>query len=184
MNNCSNIEGKIFLSNICQKWHIYRQKPERGVRPIWNLAYSQILWCSEKNLKITFWSLTPFIVKMEFEKYKYFTWIFLRLKYLMCFFQASVQLVPRFYSHLSCSLLQLQLILLQIPNLQLTAFNSYPNIYQKWNWAENNLQIFCLKSLNLKKMGAKEEISLPELFLKDSHIVQCNQSAILQKVIN
>ena len=127
-----------------------------------------VLW---KNLKITFWSL--FIVKMEFEKYKYFMWFFLRLKYLMCSFQASAQLVPRFYSHLSCSLLQLQLILLQIPNLQLTAFNSYPNIYQKWNWAENNLQIFCLKLLNFKKMGAKEEISLMELFLKDSHIVQC-----------
>ena len=98
-------------------------------------------------------------------------WFFLRLKYLMCFFRASVQLGLRFYSHLSCSLLQLQLILLQIPHLQLTAFNSYPNIYQKWNWAENNLQIFCLKLLNLKKMGAKEEISLMELFLKDSHIM-------------
>ena len=49
------------------------KKPERGVRPIWNLVCNNILWCSEKNLKITFWSRTPFIVKMEFEKYKNFT---------------------------------------------------------------------------------------------------------------
>ena len=40
------------------------KKPERGVRPPWNLACKKILWFSEKNLKITFWSQAPFIVKM------------------------------------------------------------------------------------------------------------------------
>ena len=133
----------------------------------------KILWCSEKNLKIPFWSQAPFIVKMEFEKYKYFTWFFHRLKYLMCCFEASVQLVPKSYSHLSCGLLELQLILLQIGLLHLAMFNWSPKIYQKWNWAENNPQIFCLKLLSLKKMGAKEEKSLLELLLKDSHIVHC-----------
>ena len=35
-----------------------------------------------------------------------------RLKYLMCCFEASVQLVHKFYSHPSCSLLELKLGLL------------------------------------------------------------------------
>ena len=112
---------------------------------------------------------------MEFEKYKYFTWFFHRLKYLMCCFEASVQLVPKSYSHLSCGRLELQLILQQIGLLNLAMFNWSPNIYQKWNWAKKNLQILCLKLLNLKKMGAKVEKSLLELLLKDSHIVQWSQ---------
>ena len=42
---------------------------------------------------------------------------------------------------MQCSLLQLQLILLEILHLQLTVFNSYPNIHRKWNWTEvPNLQ--------------------------------------------
>ena len=32
VKNCSNIEGKIFSSDICQKWGIYRQKTWRGCR--------------------------------------------------------------------------------------------------------------------------------------------------------
>ena len=48
---------------------------------------------------------------MEFEKYKYFANFFHRLKYLMSVFKASVQLVPTFYSHPVCGLLELQLIL-------------------------------------------------------------------------
>ena len=47
------------------------KKPERGVRPLWNLACTQILWSSEKTLKITFWSQAPFIVKMDFEIWRY-----------------------------------------------------------------------------------------------------------------
>ena len=121
-------------------------------------------------------------LKMEFEKYKYFTWFFHRLKYLMCCFEASVQLVPKSYSHLSCSLLELQLILQQIGLLNLAMFNWSPNIYQKWNWAENNPQIFCLKLLSLKKMGAKEEKSLLELLLKDSHIVHCSHFVTPQHI--
>ena len=48
---------------------------------------------------------------MEFEKYKYFANFFHRLKYLMSVFKASVQLIPTFYSHPVCGLLELQLIL-------------------------------------------------------------------------
>ena len=44
---------------------------------------------------------------------------------------SSCVVVPTIFSHFSCSLLQLKPILLQIPHLQLTVFNLYPNIYQK-----------------------------------------------------
>ena len=88
-------------------------------------------------------------------------------------FEASVQLVPKFYSHPSCSLLAFELILLSILLLQLAVFNLSPNIYQKWNWTEDNLQISCLKQLDLKKMGDEENNSLLETLLKDSRIVQC-----------
>ena len=47
---------------------------------------------------------------------------------------SSCVVVPTIFSHFSCSLLQLKPILLQIPHLQLTVFNLYPNICQKWNW--------------------------------------------------
>ena len=51
------------------------------------------------------------IVKINFEKYKIFCDFFHRLKYLTYDFEASVQLVPTFYSHPVCRLLELQLIL-------------------------------------------------------------------------
>ena len=52
-----------------------------------------------------------FYVKMKFEKCIYFANFFHRLKYLMYYFEASVQLVPTFYSHPVYRLLELQLIL-------------------------------------------------------------------------
>ena len=58
-----------------------------------------------------FLSGAPIIVKMGFEKYKYFSNFVHGLKYLMSDFEASVQHVPTFYSHPVCRLLELQLIL-------------------------------------------------------------------------
>ena len=123
MNNWSNIEGKI----LTKTWTGCQTTLKFGMQKDF-----VVLW---KNLKIPFWSQAQFIVKMEFEKYKYFTWFFHRLKYLMCCFEASVQLVPKSYSHPACRLLELQLIQVQIGLLQLVMFNWSPNIYQKWNWA-------------------------------------------------
>ena len=98
----------------------------------------------KKKLKITFWPEAPFIVKMDFQIWRNLHF-FPRFKYFELCFYASVQLVPEIYSHPSCSLLELKLILMWIILLQLAVFNWSPNIYQKWNWTEDNLQIFCLK---------------------------------------
>ena len=47
---------------------------------------------------------------MKFKIYKYLPLFVHRLKYLMCCFAASVQLVPKSYSHPPFSLLRLKLI--------------------------------------------------------------------------
>ena len=77
---------------------------------MWNLTCNKIVYCSEKTLKITFLSRIPFIVKLEFEIWKYLPsfspcsniWS----SVLMLVFNSS----PRFYSHPACRLLELQLI--------------------------------------------------------------------------
>ena len=107
----------------------------------------------KKYLKIIFFTVQPFIVKMQFEICKYFPLFFLPLTYLMCCFEASVQLVPKFYSHPSCSLFELKLGLLSILILHKTVFNSYPNIIQKWNWTAGNLQIFLSEIIRQQENG-------------------------------
>ena len=107
----------------------------------------------KKHLKIIFFTVQPFIVKMQFEICKYFPLFFLPLTYLMCCFEASVQLVPKFYSHPSCSLFELKLGLLSILILHKTVFNSYPNIIQKWNCTAGNLQIFLSEIIRQQENG-------------------------------
>ena len=92
-----------------------------------------IKFCSEKTLKITFWSGPNSFGKWNL-KIQIFDVIFSSSKYLMCCFEASVQLIPKSYSHPSCSLLELQLILVQISLPHLAMFNWSPNIHQKWNY--------------------------------------------------
>ena len=62
---------------------------------------------SENN----FLSGAPIIVKMDFEKYKYFSNFFHGLKYLVSDFETCTELVPTFYSHPACRLLEMQFIL-------------------------------------------------------------------------
>ena len=64
---------------------------------------------SGAQMKILSWLTLPFMVKMQFEIYKWFSLYFQRLKYLMCCFEASVQLVPKFDSLPSYSLFELKL---------------------------------------------------------------------------
>ena len=82
----------------------------------------------KKHLKIIFFAVQPFIVKMQFKIYKYLLLFVRRLKYLMCCFAASVQLVPKFYSHPPCSLLELKLMIFRIIHLQLAVINLSRNI--------------------------------------------------------
>ena len=52
----------------------------------------------------------------------------------MCCFETSVQLVPKFYSHLSCSLLELKVIpgLLKVPGLK------YDDMVPRYVWYEEH----------------------------------------------
>ena len=142
MKNWTKFEGKIFPSHICPKWGSYLQKTCSWCLTNFKFGTQANYLMPRKNLKITFLSGARNIVKMGSEIYKYFLLFFIISKYLMFVLRPVFNSSPQFYSHLSCSLLRLKLILLQILHLQLTVFNSYPNIYQKWNWAAGNLQIF------------------------------------------
>ena len=145
-------------------WTGYQTNLKFGMQ--WNFV---VLWEKPQN---NFLVPDPVHCENGIWKIQIFDVIFSSSRYLMWCFEASVQLIPKSYSHPSCSLLELQLILVQIGLPHLAIFNWSPNIYQKWNWAENKLQILCLKLSNLLKMGAKEEKSLLAILLKGSHIVQ------------
>ena len=94
MGNCSNIEGKIFASHICQKCGIYWQKT--------------CCWC-QWNFK--FGTQTNYIKLRKKPQNNFFHWgqhhcesgiwniqiffvIFFIVQNIWCFFEASVQLVP------------------------------------------------------------------------------------------
>ena len=139
MKNWTKFEGKIFPSHICPKLDSYWQKT-----------------CSWCQLNFKFGTQANHVMPRKKAQNNFFNWgqdhcengiwneqIFFIVYdgVLRPVFNSS----PQFHSHLSCCLLQLKLTQLQILHLQLTVFNSYPNIYQKWNWKEDDLQIFCLK---------------------------------------
>ena len=54
---------RIFVENMVP----VAKKPEGGVRETWNFAHNQITSCQEKNVKITFFSEAPNMVKMQSE---------------------------------------------------------------------------------------------------------------------
>ena len=120
----------------------FYKKPEGLDWETWNFSWRHKRSVVKKHLKIIFYQRSPSLSKCNL-KYENICLLdcsspnIWAVVYIIVFNSS-----PQFYSHLSCSLLRLKLILLQILHLQLTVFNSYPNIYQKWNWAAGNLQIF------------------------------------------
>ena len=64
VNNCSNIEGKIFPSHICRKWGIYWQKTWTGCRINFKFCAQQNYPVPGKKPQNNFLYRTPFIVKM------------------------------------------------------------------------------------------------------------------------
>ena len=125
-NRCKTVQRfteKYFLQILLKNVGFIGKKPEQGMREMWNLVGNLIFLCSTKNLKITFFSRAPFNVQI-FQKY--FTNIFICqiiIKYLEPVFTDHIQLVPQSFSHPSCSLLESQLILLQILLLHMAVFN-------------------------------------------------------------
>ena len=100
-------------------------------------------------------------VHCEFDiwnKYKYFTNIFITWisKYIWIrFSRAMFNWSPQFYSHLFCSLCELQLILWQFLLLQKTIFNSYPDMNWKWNCKGENIQIFLSEIFLAEENGSQ-----------------------------
>ena len=139
---------KLFLGRFFLENHFFDPfRPNEDPQVLYmagKLWISSLWWYKEKNI-----FLHP-VERMIFYDgpHRYFPlyWEAVIIsKYLMFVLRPVFNSSPQFYSHLSCSLLRLKLILLQIIHLQLTIFNSYPNIYQKWNWKEDDLQISYLK---------------------------------------
>ena len=58
------------------------------------LHTSKLPHAEKKNLKITFWSGAPIIVKMEFEKYKYILRIFFMAKIFDALFSGKCSTRP------------------------------------------------------------------------------------------
>ena len=114
---------KYFLQILLGNEGFIVKKPEEGVGEMWNFVCNHIFSCSKRNLKITFFSQALFIVQIFS---KYFPNIFICqiiIKYLEPVFTDHIQLVPQSSSHPSCSLLELQLILLKIVLLHMAMFN-------------------------------------------------------------
>ena len=97
------------LSQTNLKWFLIRDC-SRFVSP--NFLGFQTTPLLSSAIVISFLTVQPFMVKMQFEIYKYFPLFVHCLKYLMFCFEPIVQLVPKFYSLPSCSLLELKLGLL------------------------------------------------------------------------
>ena len=90
--------------------------------------------------------------------YKYFiniciTWISKDI--WIRFSRAMFNWSPQFYSHLFCSLCELQLILWQFLLLQKTVFNSYPDMNWKWNCKGENIQIFLSEIFLAEENGSQ-----------------------------
>ena len=109
MNNCSNIGGKIFASDICQKCGIYWQKTCCWCLTNFKFGTQANYLMPRKKLKITFLSGARNIVKMGSEIYKYFLLFFIISKYFMFVLRPVFNSSPQFYSHPACRLLELQL---------------------------------------------------------------------------
>ena len=109
------IEGKILPLQICKKCDIYWLKHVPGV-----LNYLKL---KKNTSKYFFLSMARNIVKIECEIYKYSSNICQIISHLKPVFRTSHSARPPKNSHPSCSLSELQLILLLILHLQLTIFN-------------------------------------------------------------
>ena len=57
--NCSNIEGKIFPSHICQKWDIYWQKNLKGVSYKLQILHTTKLTRAQKKPQNNFFTPGP-----------------------------------------------------------------------------------------------------------------------------
>ena len=135
------------------------KKSERLVRETWNLACRNLRSCLEKRLENGNFLLAA--VHCEFDiwnKYKYFTNIFITWiskDIWIRFSRAMFNWSPQFYSHLFCSLCELQLILWQFLLLQKTVFNSYPDMNWKWNCKGGNIQIFLSEIFLAEENGSQ-----------------------------
>ena len=72
----------------------FDKKPEGLDCETWNFVWRQNRPILKKHLKIIFFTVQPFIVKMQFEIWKYLPSKLFLPKYLSCRLQNSVQLVP------------------------------------------------------------------------------------------
>ena len=127
------------------------KKRDGGVCQGWNFWWWHMRSLWEKNLKISFLTAAPFIVKFRFEKYRYL------LTYLLCI---QIFEAPLSHSHstgpqnVSAAFYCLSFNCLSC----LMTLISSPNIWWKWNWSNIECQIFCLKKLYTGKMGAEGSI--------------------------
>ena len=83
-------------------WHFFYKKPEGLDWETWNFSWRQKRPVVKKHHKIIFFSVQPFIVKTQFEIWKYLPSKMFLPKYLSCLLHNSVQLVPTCFILLYC----------------------------------------------------------------------------------
>ena len=127
-----------YMSNI---WEVTRKKHEGGFWEVWNFVCLPISPCREKKQNIAFFSEAPFMGQISA---KYFFKLY-RQKIFAVSFKSYIQLVLNisFTSFLQPAWIETDSI--QNPSSAVGCVRLVPNTYQKWNWTEDNLQIFCLK---------------------------------------
>ena len=90
------LQEKYLLHKNDRKLHFLNQKREGLDCETWNFSWRHKRSVVKKHLKIIFFTVQPFIVKMQFEIWKYLHSKLFLPKYLSCRLHNSVQLVHIF----------------------------------------------------------------------------------------
>ena len=88
------LQEKYFPHKYDKNMAYFYEKPEGLDWETWNFSWRHKRSVVKKHLKIIFFSVQPFIVKMQFEIWKYLPSKLFLPKYLSCRLHNSVQLVP------------------------------------------------------------------------------------------
>ena len=126
------------FDHICQIFeNLFAKKHEGGFREVWNF----VSWPISDEKKCSF-SLRPPSWGQISPKYLF--WLY-RQKIFAVSFKSYIQLVLKisFISFQQPAWIETDSIVNSSSAVRCVQL--VPNIHQKWNWTEDNLQIFCLK---------------------------------------
>ena len=142
MQNCQKLWLTFGFDHLCQIFEkLFAKNMKGGSGKSEILCVGQLACAEKKSRKLRFFPEAPFMGQISS---KYFFKLY-RQKIFAVSFKSYIQLVLKisFTSFLQPAWIEIDSIL--NPSSAVGCVQLVPNIYQKWNWTEDNLQIFCLK---------------------------------------